>query len=109
MNVSEFQVDVERIEAEAERSSQVRGSAIVLPKLFLGNRPVKQCNRQSRHFKRPIEARTRFRMAVEFLVLNAEVVVRFRIGRIFFDLLQTEREIEPLLGGYTLFTANFPI
>src|SRR5688572_22470668 len=102
-------MNVERVETQLDRSLEKTGSGFELTEVLLGDRAIQQRNRQAGHLERLIETSTSFDMTFEFLILDAEIEERFGVGWIFVDLLQTQREIEPLLRRNMILAANFPV
>src|SRR6516165_9329288 len=77
--------------------------------LLLRQGPVKKRYRHSGHFKRLVEARAGFGVLSEFLILDPEIKVSFRVGGLFFDLLLAQRQIKALLRRDAFFAANFAV
>src|SRR5438128_267071 len=109
MNVAELKVDIERVESHLDGALKEAACAVEALEVFLGDRPVQERNGEPCHFERHIETRASFGVASEFLILDSEVVIRFTVVRIFVDLLQTECEIEMLLGSDAFFASHFSI
>src|SRR5215475_12014256 len=64
---------------------------------------------QARHLESLIEAGACFRISSEFLILNPEIEISFRVGRFLFDLFQPECEKQALVRANTVFTTNLTV
>src|SRR4051812_11691804 len=80
-----------------------------LAKMLLRNRPVQHRSGHAGHFERLIEACTGFFMAIELLVLNAQIEISFRVLRLLANFFQTQSQIKSLLCVYPLGTSNLSI
>src|SRR5438552_7448819 len=109
MHIAKFEMHIERIEPRFNRAMEECRRAFVIAEMLLRNCPIEKCNGKGSPCESLVESSTSFRVLSKLLILDAEIEMRFAVGRFGCDFLQTQLEIKMPLCRNALFASNLSV